>query len=83
MFLQNHPLQDLLLLSQKWTVLLFNFIVVAFTLAVAVKTVPSSFVSFVPQVSQILSCCSGASTVASTVTFHSPNLCPSAGFPQL
>ena len=57
----------------------FNFIVVAFTLAVAVKTVPSSFVSFVPQVSQILSCCSGASTVASTVTFHSPNLCPSAG----
>ncbi len=66
-------------LSQKWTVLLFNFIVVAFTLAVAVKTVPSSFVSFVPQVSQILSCCSGASTVASTVTFHSPNLCPSAG----
>ena len=56
----------------------FSFTVVALTVAVAFNAVPSAFVSFAPQVSQILSCCSGASTVASAVTFQSPNLCPSA-----
>ena len=57
----------------------FSFTVDALTVAVAFNAVPSAFVSFAPQVSQILSCCSGASTVASAVTFQSPNLCPSAG----
>ena len=56
----------------------FSFTLEAFTVAVAFKAVPTVFVSFSPQVSQILSCCSGAKTVASAAIFQSPNLCPVA-----